>query len=197
MPYIDLPDAPGIMGPMLFRPQTAGPLFALAEVLLRGESSLTRGEREIIAAYVSRRNQCDFCHNAHGTFAALQLDGGWETVEAVLADPAGAPISPKLRALLELAALVTESGLAVTEGAVGEARTHGATDVEIHDTVLIAAAFCMYNRYVDGLGALTPPDRSDYAGIGQLIVGLGYVAATPPIPTSEAEASVDQAQLGE
>lgn len=197
MPHIDLPDAPGIMGPMLFRPQTAGPLFALAEVLLRGDSTMSRGEREIIAAYVSRLNQCDFCHNSHGTFAALQLDGGWETVEAVLADPAAAPISPKLRALLALAALVAQSGLAVTAESVGAARAHGATDVEIHDTVLIAAAFCMYNRYVDGLGALTPPDRSDYAGIGELIVGLGYVAATPPIPADEVAASVDQAQFGE
>lgn len=182
MPHIDMPDAPGIMGPMLFRPQTAGPLFDLAEVLLRGESTLSRGEREIIAAYVSRLNQCTFCHHAHATFAALQLDDGGDLVEAVLADPDTAPVSPKLRALLALAALVAQSGLAVTEESVQAAKDLGATDTEIHDTVLIAAAFCMFNRYVDGLGAVTPPERADYADIGQLIVGLGYAAAIPPIP---------------
>ena len=151
-------------------------------MLLRGESTLSRGEREIIAAYVSRLNQCTFCHHAHATFAALQLDDGGDLVEAVLADLDTAPVSPKLRALLALAALVAQSGLAVTEEAVHAAKDLGATDTEIHDTVLIAAAFCMFNRYVDGLGAVTPPERADYADIGQLIVGLGYAAATPPIP---------------
>ncbi|MBU3749511.1 MAG: peroxidase-related enzyme [Mycobacterium sp.] len=185
MPYIEMPDAPGIMGPMMFRPQTAGPLFELAEVLLRGPSTLSRGEREIIAAYVSRLNQCTFCHHAHATFAALQLDDGGELVDAVLEDPDSAPISAKLRALLALAALVTQSGLAVTEESVQAARDQGATDIEIHDTVLIAAAFCMYNRYVDGLGAVTPAQRADYSDIGQLIVGIGYAAATPAVPTDE------------
>jgi uncharacterized peroxidase-related enzyme len=182
MPYIEMPDAPGIMGPLLFRPQTARPLFDLAEILLRGESTLSRGDREVIAAYVSTLNQCTFCANSHATFAALQLDGGFDVVDAVIADPDSANITPKMRALLDLAALVTESGLAVTEDAINAAKAHGATDMEIHDTVLIAAAFCMYNRYVDGLGAITPPQRADYADIGQLIVGLGYAAAVPPVP---------------
>lgn len=185
MPYIELPDAPGIMGPMLFRPETAKPLFELAEVLLRGESTLSRGDREIIAAYVSKLNQCTFCANSHATFAALQLDDGFDVVDAVMTDPETAPVSPKLRALLDVAGLVAESGLAVTDEAIDAAKARGATDVEIHDTVLIAAAFCMYNRYVDGLGALTPPDRADYADIGRLIVGLGYVAAIPPAPDAE------------
>lgn len=189
MPYIEMPDAPGIMAPMLFRPQTAKPLFELAEVLLRGESTLSRGEREIIAAYVSKLNQCTFCANSHATFAALQLDDGFDVVDAVMADPDTAPVSPKLRALLDIAALVAQSGLAVTDQVVGAAKAHGATDVEIHDTVLIAAAFCMYNRYVDGLGAPTPPDRADYADVGRLIVGLGYVAAIPPVPEAQSDES--------
>ena len=186
MPYIDMPDAPGIMGPMLFRPETAKPLFELAEVLLRGASTLSRGDREVIAAYVSALNQCQFCANSHATFAALQLDGGFDVVDAVIADPDTAPVSPKLRSLLEIAALVAQSGLAVTPGAIDSARAAGATDVEIHDAVLIAAAFCTYNRYVDGLGAITPPERSEYADIGRLIVGLGYVAAIPPAPAADA-----------
>lgn len=182
MPYIELPDAPGILGPMMFRPETARPLNDLAEVLLRGDSTLTRGERETIAAYVSELNRCNFCHNSHATFAALQTEGGWDVVDKVMADPSTAPVTPKLRSLLALAALVQRSGTAVTPEAVEAARQHGATDVEIHDTVLIAAAFCMFNRYVDGLGTVAPPDRAAYADMGQGIVEFGYSAASPPIP---------------
>lgn len=182
MPHIALPEAPGILAPMMFRPETAAPLNGLAEVLLRGDSTLTRGERETIAAYVSQLNSCEFCHNSHATFAALQLDGGWDVVDAVMADPGSAPITPKLRALLEVAALVQRSGRDVTAESVERAREQGATDVEIHDTVLIAAAFCMFNRYVDGLGTIAPPTREDYEPMGHQIVDQGYVAASPPLP---------------
>lgn len=182
MPHIDLPDAPGILAGMMFRPETAKPLNDLAEVLLRGDSTLTRGEREIIAAYVSQLNSCNFCHNSHATFAALQLDGGWDVVDQVMADPATAPITPKLRALLDIAAQVQRSGRDVTDDAVRRAKDEGASDVEIHDTVLIAAAFCMFNRYVDGLGTVAPPTRADYEPMGHMIVEAGYAASTPPMP---------------
>lgn len=181
MPHITLPDGvPGILGPMMFRPETAEPLNALAEVLLRGPSTLSRGERELIAASVSRRNDCHFCCTSHSTFAALQLDGGWDTVDAVLDDPTEAPISSKLRALLRIAAHVQRGGLHVTDDDVAAARAEGATDIEIHDTVLIAAAFCMFNRYVDGLATWAPPDRADYEESGRMIVEYGYVGSVPP-----------------
>jgi uncharacterized peroxidase-related enzyme len=181
MPHIDLPDAPGILAGMQFRPLTARPLNDLAEVLLRADNSLTRGERELIAAHVSRLNNCHFCHTSHATFAALQLDDGWDVVDAVIADPASASISPKMQALLAVASLVQQSGSAVTSASVATARDAGATDVEIHDTILIAAAFCMFNRYVDGLGTFAPKDREDYAEVGRMIVEHGYAATTPPI----------------
>lgn len=182
MPHITLPEGvPGILGPMQFRPETAKPLNDLAEVLLRGDNSLTRGERELIAAYVSKLNSCHFCHTSHATFAALQLEDGWDTVDAVIADPESAPISPKLRRLLPIAAKVQRGGLEVGEADVAAARAEGATDTEIHDTVLIAAAFCMFNRYVDGLATFAPPDRADYAEVGQMIVEHGYAASTPPL----------------
>lgn len=181
MPHIALPEGiPGIVSAMAFRPETAKPLNDLAEVLLRGDNSLTRGERELIAAHVSKLNRCHFCHTSHATFAALQIDGGWDTVDAVVADLDEAPISPKLRALLHIAGKVQQSGSAVTEADVAAARDLGATDVEIHDTVLIAAAFCMYNRYVDGLATWAPADREEYAEMGAMIVEHGYAAATPP-----------------
>lgn len=182
MPHIDLPEGvPGIRSAMMFRPETAEPLLQLAEVLLRGENTLTRGERELIAAYVSNLNECTFCQTSHSTFAALQLDGGMPLVDEVKRDPASAPIGDKLRALLVIAAKVRADGRDVTEGDVASAREHGATDIEIHDTVLIAAAFCMFNRYVDGLATLTPTDPSAYEAMGQRIVEHGYLQPAPTI----------------
>ncbi|GAA2076953.1 peroxidase-related enzyme [Actinomadura alba] len=176
MPHIELGnDLPGITGLMAYRPETAGPLSALAEVLLRGPSSLTRGERELIAAYVSSLNECRFCTASHAAFAAAQLPEGRELVDQVRADPGGAPVSAKLRALLRIAALVQADARTVTADDVAAARREGATDVEIHDTVLIAAAFCMYNRYVDGLATVAPEDPAAYEFMAQLIVDEGYL----------------------
>ena len=180
MAHIEIPaNAPGIIGLMMFRPETAVPLNALAEALLREPNSLSRGERELIAATVSRLNDCHFCCTSHSTFAALQLDGGWDLVDSVLSDPATPSVSPKLRALLGIAVKVQQSGKSVTETDIDAARIAGASDVEIHDAVLIAAAFCMFNRYVDGLGTWAPENRSDYLETGQQIVSSGYVGSVP------------------
>lgn len=167
---------------MMTRPETAKPMLELAEVLLRDESPLSRGERELIASYVSRLNECRFCELSHSSFAALQLDEDWELVSAVKDDPASAAISDKLRALLGIAAKVQRSGLDVTDDDVAAARAEGATDVEIHDTVLIAAAFCMFNRYVDGLRAMTPPDQEAYIPRARILVEAGYLAPVPAPP---------------
>ena len=178
MPHIELNnDLPGIVGLMAFRPETAGPLNALAEALLRADNSLGRGEREAIAAYVSNLNECEFCQRSHSAFAALQIDGGYDVVDSIKLDPSQAPVSPKLRALLKIAAAVQRSGRDVTEADIRAARDEGASDVEIHDTVLIAAAFCMYNRYVDGLATFAPEAREAYDQMAEGIVTRGYEAA--------------------
>jgi uncharacterized peroxidase-related enzyme len=180
MPHIALnSDQPGIRGLFIYRPETARPLNELAEVLLRGPGSLTPGERELIAAYVSGLNECRYCYGCHSAFAAAQLPGGMELVEEVRADAASAPVTPKLRALLAIAAAVRETGQAVTGDLVAAAKDEGATDVEIHDTVLIAAAFCMFNRYVDGLGTIPAQDPSFYTARAKTIVEEGYVATIP------------------
>jgi uncharacterized peroxidase-related enzyme len=180
MAHIELGnDLPGISGLLQYRPQTARPLGLLAEVLLREPNSLSPGERELIAAYVSGLNQCRFCASSHSAFAAAQLDGGMPLVEQIRADPDQAPISAKLRALLAVAAKVQQDGKSVTESDIAAARTAGATDTEIHDTVLIAAAFCMYNRYVDGLATFAPEDQAAYARSAESIVANGYMALAP------------------
>ncbi|MFG1780273.1 carboxymuconolactone decarboxylase family protein [Micromonospora sp. NPDC049051] len=169
---------PGINGPMIFRPETAKPLNELAETLLRApHPTLTPGERELIAAYVSGLNECRFCCASHSAFAAAQLPAGMRLVDQVRADPATAEVSDKLRTLLEIAAAVQRTGRDVTTELVKAARAAGATDLEIHDTVLIAAAFCMFNRYVDGLGTLAPEDPVVYERSAEHIVRHGYGAS--------------------
>ena len=141
MPHISLPNLPGIRGPMAFRPETSKPLNELVEVLLRHPNSLSQGERELIATYVSSQNNCHYCHSIHGAIAAAHLDGNEELVQCVRDDFKSAEISPKLKALLAIAGKVQQDGKKVTEADVEAARNEGATDLEIHDTVLIAAAF--------------------------------------------------------
>lgn len=177
MPHIALPEGlPGITGAFAFSPETAAPMRALAEVLLRGPNSLSSGEREMIAAFVSAGNECAFCHLSHRAAAAHHLEGDYALVDAVQADPESAPVSDKLKALLVIAGKVRESGKAVTEADIARARTEGATDLEIHDAVLVAAAFSMFNRYVDGLAALTPMDPALYDTMGERMAKQGYVA---------------------
>ena len=147
----------------------------LAEALLRGPNTLTSGERESIAAFVSSRNDCRFCHASHRAAAAHHLDGNYTVVDAVTRDPQSAPVSPKLKALLAIAGKVQQSGKDVTAEDIERARAEGATDREIHDTVLIAAAFCMYNRYVDGLATFTPTDEEAYDRMGQRMAREGYI----------------------
>jgi uncharacterized peroxidase-related enzyme len=176
MPHIALNSAePGIRGLLRFRPETGRPLSELAEVLLRGPSTLTRGERELIAAYVSGLNGCRFCSASHSATAAAQLPGGMALVERVRADADTAPVSAKLKTLLAIAAAVRQSGLDVTAEQVADARAAGATDLEIHDTVLIAAAFCMFNRYVDGLATIALDDPAAYAAGAQRLIDQGYL----------------------
>jgi uncharacterized peroxidase-related enzyme len=163
MAHINLPaDLPGIRGPMAFRPETAKHLNDLAEVLLRSDNSLTRGDRELIATYVSSLNDCFFCQNAHGGLAQHYLKCDMNYIDGVKQDFQSTDLSPKMKAFLSIASSVQKGGKHVTEQQVIAARSFGATDREIHDVVLIAAAFCMFNRYVDGLATWTPSDRQFY-----------------------------------
>ena len=176
MPHIALPsELPGISSAFAFRPETARPMRELAEVLLRGANTLTSGEREMIATFVSSRNRCDFCQLSHRAAAAHHLDGNYALVDAVRRDPESAPVSEKLKTLLAIAGKVQQDGKQVTSEDVARARAAGATDVEIHDAVLIAAAFCMFNRYVDGLATWTPADPGAYDAMGRRMAQQGYV----------------------
>jgi uncharacterized peroxidase-related enzyme len=174
MPHINLPEGyPGISAGFTYRPETAKPMRELADILLHQPNSLAPGERELIATYVSSRNCTTFCALSHGAAAANHL-GDASVVEKVKSNFLAAPISDKLKALLTIAGKVQQDGKLVTEADVKAARALGATDIEIHDTVLIAAAFSMFNRYVDGLGTVQPTDPGMYEQMGKHLVEEGY-----------------------
>jgi uncharacterized peroxidase-related enzyme len=180
MPHISLPEGlPGISSGFAFRPETAKPMRELAHLLLHAPSTLSPAERELIATYVSSQNDCYFCQTSHGAAAAAHLGNQADTVNQVKHDFLQAQISDKLKALLTIAGQVQQGGKQVTAQAVQAARDLGATDLEIHDTVLIAAAFCMYNRYVDGLATWQPQDPSMYASMGEHLATHGYL--TPSV----------------
>jgi uncharacterized peroxidase-related enzyme len=176
MAHIDLKnELPGIRGPMAFSPATAKPLNALAEILLRDDNNtLTRGERELIGAYVSSLNDCFFCQNVHGAMAQYYMNCDMQFIDAIKQDYRSADISGKLKSLLSIAASVQKGGNRVTTAQIETARDLGATDKEIHDTVLIAAAFCMFNRYVDGLATWAPQDRQVYVDRAPMRAEEGY-----------------------
>jgi uncharacterized peroxidase-related enzyme len=179
MAHIRLPETlPGIVGLLTFSPETAGPLNELAEVLLRAPNTLAQSDREMIATYISSQNECHFCQSAHGAAAAHYLGGNEELVNAIKRNFETAPISDKLKALLAIAGKVQKGGKLVTGKDVARAREQGATDKEIHDAVLIAAAFSMFNRYVDGLATWAPTDPQMYRENGKRLVQEGYVQAT-------------------
>jgi len=175
MAHITLPEgAPGIVGPMLAYPETEEHLNGLAQALLRGPSSLTPGERELIATYVSSRNECYFCTNVHAAATRHLLGPERNLVDQVITGGPTAPVSAKLRALLVIAGKVQTDARSVTAEDVANARAEGADDKAIHDTVLIAAAFCMYNRYVDGLATWAPKDPEAYDRTGARLAEEGY-----------------------
>jgi uncharacterized peroxidase-related enzyme len=175
MPHIKLPDGePGIIGLLVAYRGTEKPLNELANVLMTGPSSLTKAERELIAAHVSAGNECQFCAQSHAAAARKLFGERCGVVDEVLAGVPGAHVSEKLQALLLIADKVRSDGRLVSADDVDRARQAGADDQAIHDTVLITAMFCMFNRYVDGLATWTPTDPEAYEEIGARIASKGY-----------------------
>ena len=175
MAHIKIDEAiSGIRSLVLFRPETGKPLYELVQVLLRGPSPLSEAERELIAAYVSHRNDCVFCRNSHAAAARYLFQEDRSVVDEVLKHMEGSPVSAKMKALLNIASKVQIGGKEVKPNDIEKAKSLGADDREIHDTVLIAAAFSMFNRYVDGLASFTPTDPSLYEEMGRRMVEEGY-----------------------
>ena len=188
MPHIALPeDMPGITAGFAFRPETARPMRELAHILLHtsGNDGFTSRDRELVAAFVSSRNVCYFWQTSHGAAASHLNGGSSDLVEAVCQNYKTAAISEKLKALIAIAEQVQTDGKRVTAHLVDEARQHGATDLDVHDAVLIAAAFCMYNRYVDGLGTWQPRNNEMYVAMGKRMAEEGYCQPSQSAPSGD------------
>jgi uncharacterized peroxidase-related enzyme len=175
MAYISVEEGvPGIRSLFQFSPETGKPLCELAQILLRGPSTLSSAERELIAAYVSHRNGCVFCRNSHAAAARCLFGQDKKIVDELLYAKQDRLLSDKMRALLVLAGKVQLGGNQVMQEDIEAAREAGAVDTEIHDTVLIAASFSMFNRYVDGLATWTPADEIAYEEMGKRMSERGY-----------------------
>jgi uncharacterized peroxidase-related enzyme len=198
MAHIQLTEGlPGIRGPMVFSPETTKPLGDLVQVLLTGAHSLTPAEREMIATYVSSQNDCFYCQSCHGSTAAQHLggrDADYDLIASMKQNYEATSISPKMKSLLAIASKVQKGGKHVTGDDVERARREGATEKEIHDTVLIAAAFCMFNRYVDGLATWQPSDPEIYREIGMMTAELGYVGRDYKKPLKAIAAKQDKVE---
>ncbi|MEP7264978.1 MAG: peroxidase-related enzyme [Bacteroidota bacterium] len=174
MPHIKLEDhLPGVTGLLEYRKDTSTPLRELTQILLRGPSSLSEADREMIAALVSHKNKCVYCATSHTAAANAYLQEE-ETLNLVKQDISTSPISNKMKALLTIAAQVQVSGREVSADAIDKAKSAGATDMELHDTVMIAALFCFYNRYVDGLATIAPTDPEYYSSMAVRLKEKGY-----------------------
>jgi uncharacterized peroxidase-related enzyme len=184
MPHVALtPNLPGMAALGAYRPDVYARLASLADLLLQQQhpqSTLSPGERELLASYVSSLNHCAYCTISHGCVAAAHLGGDTSLVSAVqdgsYETSGSSAVSPKMKALLHVARLVQKGGKEVSGEAVESAKAAGATDMDVHDTVLIAAMFCMFNRYVDGLATEMPADREMFVGRGRELAKKGYVA---------------------
>ena len=171
---------PGIRSLVMFRPETGRSLYELAQVLLRGPSPLSEAERELIAAYVSKRNDTVFCMMSHAAASRELYGDNKNIVDDVLNNMPLSHVGDKMKALLNIAGKVQILGKEVTPEDIAAARSFGADDREIHDTVLIAATFSMFNRYVDGLSSFTPTDAATYEEMGKRMAEKGYSLPQQP-----------------
>jgi uncharacterized peroxidase-related enzyme len=176
-----LPDLPGIVAAMGLAPGLAVHLRGVADELLVKDypgASLTRPERELLATAVSADNDCFYCMDTHGAFASelLRRTNSPEAESLVDRLKAGdlSGLSEKLRALIQLARTVRERPRDATRADVERALRAGATDADTQLAVLIAAAFSMYNRMVDGLRARTPASVDAYRARAVEIADHGY-----------------------
>jgi uncharacterized peroxidase-related enzyme len=169
---------------LAFRPEVAPPLGRFTDALLRADSGLSRAERELIGMHVSALNDCEYCSRSHAAIACIYLNNDQELVNQIRDDYAGAPISAKLKALLNIAGKVQQDGKLVTSADIEDAKNQGATEMDIHDTVLIAALFSLFNRYVDGLATTTPADDDSYGERAKQVAAGGYAGVSRQISES-------------
>ena len=190
-----LPDVPGILTAIMLTPELGVHLRGLADELLVNDfpgATISRAERELLATAVSAANDCFYCMDSHGAFATALLERQGAAERAALVDAikrgSSDEFDDKMRALLHIARTVRRDGLSLTAADVDAARATGASDADVQLAVLIASAFSMYNRMVDGFRAKTPPTPDVYRERAGQIAEHGYsdsrIAAVPGVASA-------------
>jgi uncharacterized peroxidase-related enzyme len=187
-----LPDVPGIGVAMRLTPGLGIHLRGLADEVLVNDypgATLRRHEREMLATAVSAANDCFFCMDSHGAFAAALLEREsvthLEPLIDVIKTGASDGLDAKMRALLHIARTVRDQPRQLGETDVTAAIAAGATDADVQLAILIASAFSMYNRLVDGFRARTAPSPEAYRERATEIAEHGYSGAPPPVLSAE------------
>ena len=178
-----LPDVPRIGVAMRLTPGLGVHLRGLADEILVHDypgATLQRHEREMLATAVSAANDCLFCMDSHGAFANALLEkaGATDLVPMidVIKDGSSDGLSDKMCALLHIARTVQRDPRGLAEVDVDAATAAGATDADIQLAILIASAFSMYNRLVDGFRTRTAPTTEAYRARAVEIAEHGYSA---------------------
>jgi uncharacterized peroxidase-related enzyme len=179
-----LPDVPGILTALTLTPALGVHLRGLADELLVDEfagATISRHQREMLATAVSAANDCFYCMDSHGAFASalLERNAAQELLPLVDEIKLGSSdgFDPKMQALLHVARTVRREPRELTRADVTAALDAGASDQDVQLAVLIAAAFSMYNRIVEGFRARTPPTAEVYRERAEQIADHGYSGA--------------------
>lgn len=190
-----LPDVPGILTAIRLTPGLGVHLRGLADELLVDDfpgATIGRPQREMLATAVSAANDCFYCMDSHGAFATALLERAGATDLVPLVDAiklgSSAGFDAKMRSLLHIARTVGREPRDLTADDVAVARAAGASDADVQLAVLIAAAFSMYNRIVEGFRARTPPSPDAYRPRAQEIAERGYADRQPPPVPGDAQA---------
>ena len=176
-----LPDVPGILTALRLTPVLGLHLRGLADELLVNDfagATIGRAEREMLATATSAANDCFYCMDSHGAFATalLERDGATERVPLIDAIKVGSSdgFDDKMQALLHIARTVRREPRELTAADVAAAHAAGASDADVQLAVLIASAFSMYNRLVEGFRARTLPSADAYQARAAEIAAHGY-----------------------
>ena len=176
-----LPDVPGIVTALQLTPALGIHLRGLADELLVDDfkgATITRPQREMLACAVSAANDCFYCMDSHGAFATalLERSGAGEMVPLIDTIKQGSSdgFDEKMRCLLHIARTVRGDARDLTARDVAAAHSAGASEADVQLAILIASAFSMYNRIVEGFRAKTPPTAEAYRARAQEIAAHGY-----------------------
>jgi uncharacterized peroxidase-related enzyme len=172
---------PQIMHLFAFKHEMTQHLRRLTQAVMRGPSPLTPAFRELIAAFVSTRNECRFCSGSHVAVAA-KLYENRPLVEAVVADYRGAPLQEPEKMLLAYLEKLTLAPSTTNAQDVRQLRGAGWSDEAIYDAVTVCAMFNFYNRWVEGSGVHDMP-REGYDASGERLARQGYAGSLTPVAT--------------